>query len=127
MTDRTDWYDTDDICMAELVGWMTKDDLLRIMCDEQIRVFRDVISIPFIAESWGESEYHIKKHMKALKSEGLVKRDHMGGRNENGFPYCFHGWSLTDKGKKTKTYKECLDKAEEDMKKLEKWLGEPLF
>lgn len=100
-----DPYEGESIAYEEIVGWMTKDGLLRIMCDEETQCLRDVVIIPFIAENWGESEYYVRKLMKELQTDGLVKRTHVGG------------WTLTGKGRQTETYKERFDAADEEIKK----------
>lgn len=110
-------YEGESIAYEEIVGWMTKNGLLRIMCDEETQCLRDVVSIPFIAENWGESEYYVRKHMKELQTDGLVKRAHVGGCDDEGNVYCVHGWTLTGKGRQTETYKERFDAADEEVKK----------
>ena len=48
----------------------------------------------------------VKECLSELENEGLVKRTHEGGQDEDGYAYCFHGWALTEKAYELDEYKK---------------------
>lgn len=102
---------------------MTKDDLLLEMCKRTATVPAggydpNIYSIPSLSRSMGETKYAIRKCMKELEADGLVRRAHDGGIDEDGYPHCYHGWSITEKTVNTDLYKRCYKEALEDYERF---------
>lgn len=58
---------------------------------------------------WSElkiSRYKGRKYLKSWESQGLIFKVCDGGQDENGNPYCFHGYSTTEKMKKTAIWQQ---------------------
>ena len=51
------------------------------------------------------SLYRVRKAVKELVSEGLLKKDIVGGQFEDGVAYCIRGYCLTEKATETDVYK----------------------
>ncbi len=52
----------------------------------------------------------VRETTKFLCEEGMIAKDHIGGQND-GKVYCFHGYSVTEKGKEHPYYKEAYEKS----------------
>lgn len=52
-----------------------------------------------------------RKTLRALADDGWVFKDHYGGIDDEGFPYCIHGWSCTKKTRRLDIHRE-MQKAE---------------
>lgn len=83
-------------------------NVFKTMCEWSANIYlhSDVHSIRHIAKHLEVSQYQVTKHIHRLRKYGLVKRAYDGGIDEDGQPHCYHGWSLTEKGASTKTYKK---------------------
>lgn len=95
---------------------LTKDDLLLYLCKATAQVPAggydpNIYSIPSLAERMGETKYAIRKCMKALEADGLVSKTYEGGIDEDGYPHCYHGWSITRKTRESDLYKKCEKEA----------------
>lgn len=90
---------------------MTKDDLLLDMCKRAATVPMgydpNIYSIRELAESLNTSRYRIRKLMKELEADGAVRRSYDGGIDDDGYPHCYHGWSITKKTRESELYKKC--------------------
>ena len=62
----------------------------------------------YISKKYNISLYKARKYMKELQAEGLVKKSYIGGFDweNNDYPYCYHGYKLTDKAKETDLFKQ---------------------
>lgn len=55
----------------------------------------------------------VRKTLNKLSEEGLVFKGHYGGIDDEGYPYCRHGWYLAEKAReKYKERYDALQKAE---------------
>ena len=54
-----------------------------------------------------------RKTARKLEEEGLIEKGHFGGITDEGFPYCRHGYFLTDKARKSEKW-EALKQEEYD-------------
>lgn len=98
---------------------MTKEDLLLYLCRRTAAVPAGgydpcIYSIPHLSSYLKETKYHIRKLMKELEADGLVRKTYEGGIDEDGYPHCYHGWSITRKAKETDMYKKCYKEALKD-------------
>lgn len=95
---------------------LTKDDLLLYLCKATAQVpvggyESNIYSIPSLARRMGETQYSVRKCMKALEADGLVHKTYEGGIDEDGYPHCYHGWSLIQRAMETEMYKHCEKEA----------------
>lgn len=112
---------------------MTKDDLLLYLCKLTAQVpfsyDPNIYSIPHISRELNVSGYKIRKLMKELAADGLVKRAYDGGCDEDGYPHCYHGWRITRKVVDSELYKKCAEEAKAEFEKIlqeidKKWESE---
>ena len=94
---------------------LAKDDLLLWLCKETARVPAGgyepkIYSVPEIARRFCKSKYSVRKAIKELEADGLVRRTHEGGIDD-GYPHCVHGWRITKKVCDSELYKECEKEA----------------
>ena len=98
---------------------MNKNDLLLHLCKKTAQVILGydpkIYSIPILASDTGETKYRIRKLIKELETDGLVKRNHEGCIDDDGNPHCYHGWSITQKAAETEMYKKCDKEAIEEI------------
>lgn len=100
---------------------MTKDDLLLWLCKQTAQVPAggydpNIYSVPHIARRIGKTKYTIRKLLKELEADGLVHKTHEGGVDEDGYPHCYHGWSITKKACDSELYKKCEKEAYQEYK-----------
>ena len=108
-----------------------KNELLLDLCKKTAAVPAGgyapcIYSIPLLSKLTGETKYRIRKLIKELESDGLVTKTYEGGIDEDGYPHCYHGWSITSKTIGTEMYKKCEKEAIEDYERFvrefdEKW------
>lgn len=99
---------------------MTRDKLLSIMINtfSSCMNFGYPISIANIAHLEKETYYQIRKNMKKLEQEGLVKKESFYYEGDYNYEYgCYEsegylikGWVITDKCKKLDEYKKAQEK-----------------
>ncbi len=71
------------------------------------------VSISDISLSLAMPRKLVTETIHVLWEEGYVKKGSYGGCTDEGFPYCYHGWYLTDKAREEYSEKyEALQKAE---------------
>lgn len=102
--------------------------VLKIMCDIETDIMNlgYPTSIPNIAELLGTSKYQVRKYMKELEKEGLVKSEciYYDGRPdyETGElfddPRIIRGWSLTEEAAKTDIYKDSSENVRKIIKEV---------
>ena len=101
---------------------MTKDELLLDMCKRTATVTMGydpkIYSIPHLARCLNESKYRIRKLMKELEADGAVRRSYDGGIDDDGYPHCYHGWSITKKTYDSELYKKCDKEAIAEFEKF---------
>ena len=101
---------------------MTKTDLLLFLC-------RMTAAIPFgydtklysvsdLSGSLNETKYCVRKRMKELEADGLVKKSYEGGVDGEGFPYCCHGWRITERTKCTDMYERYCKEALKEFEQI---------
>lgn len=73
-----------------------------------------------LAERLDVPVYQIRKAMKQLEADGLVTRNHEGGADYDGHPFCIHGWSITEQTRKSYMYKDIEHKAIDEFEKWER-------
>lgn len=105
---------------------MNKDELFLTLCRETARVplggyEPKLYSIPRLARDSGVSKYRIRQLIKKLEADGMVRKTFEGGIDDEGFPWCIHGWGLTKKACDTDLYKQCDKEASEY---ADNWLRE---
>lgn len=89
---------------------VSKDQVLAILCmaaqspgglyDPGIRSVHDM------ANQLMASEYQTRKCVRELVGDGLVKVEHSGGIDEDGYPYCYYGFAITAAAKETQVYRD---------------------
>ena len=103
---------------------MDKDYLFKYLCycTASISFGCDpkVYSAPQISRKLGVSTYRIRQLMHQLVSDGLVRRGHAGGMDEDGAIYCYHGYELTEEAKRTELYRRYEQKA---IAEFTEWMG----
>ncbi len=52
----------------------------------------------------------VREALKELKEEGYVCKDYVGGQDEDGTIFCFHGYTATELGEKDPYFKETNEK-----------------
>lgn len=67
-------------------------------------------SVHDMANELGASEYQTRKCVRELVNDGMVEVAHCGGIDGDGYPYCYHGFSVTKAGTQMQTYQDA-DKA----------------
>lgn len=102
---------------------MEKADLLRTLCKKTASIpaggyAPNIYSVPTLARATEETKYRIRKLLKELEAEGFVKKTYEGGIDEDGYPHCYHGWSITAKTQKTEMYRECYEEALEEYERF---------
>lgn len=115
---------------------MTKDDLLLELCRLTAMVpaggySPNIYSIPTLSRRLRETKYRIRKLIKELEADGAVKKTYEGGINDDGYPGCYHGWSITKKTADSDMFKQCYKEALEDYERFtrefaEKWEREEM-
>lgn len=98
---------------------MTKNDLLLYLCKRTAMILVGsygpcIYSVPHLSRHTGETKYHIRKMLKELEADALVTKTYEGGIDDDGYPHCYHGWSITRKAEETEMYKRCYKEALED-------------
>ena len=99
---------------------MTRDKLLKIMINTFCSCMNPgyPISIRNIAYNEKETYYQVRKCMKQLESEGLAKKESFYYAGDYNYEYgCYEsegyliqGWTITDKCRELKEYKEAEQK-----------------
>lgn len=101
---------------------MTKDDLLLDLCQKTASIpfgyDPNIYSIRELSEAHGETRYRIRKLIKELEADGLVRRTYDGGIDEEGYPHCYHGWHITKKATDSELYKKCEKEALEEYERF---------
>lgn len=66
-----------------------------------------IFSIKYLSKNFFyDTEYKTRKLIKKLESMGYVTKNYEGKTDEEGYPHCYHGWSLTVKALDTEIGKE---------------------
>lgn len=95
---------------------ITKDDLLLAMCELTATIpvgyEYNIYSISVLAKRLNISKHVARKYIKQLEAEGLVCKAYEGGCDEDGYPYCYHGWSITKIAADSDIFKKCYKAAE---------------
>ena len=52
----------------------------------------------------------VRESLKELCEEGLVKKDYVGGQDDDGKVFCIHGYVLTEKGEEDPYFREANEK-----------------
>ncbi|MGN1298110.1 MAG: FaeA/PapI family transcriptional regulator [Clostridia bacterium] len=109
---------------------MTRDKLLKIMINTFVSCMNPgyPISIRNIAHLEKETYYQVRKYMKQLEQEGLVKKESIYYPGDYNYEYgCYEsegflitGWVITDKCRELKEYKIA---SEEEIKLIESCFG----
>lgn len=99
---------------------MTRDKLLKIMINTFVSCMNPgyPISIRNIAHNEKEKYYQVRKYMKQLESEGLVKKESFYYPGDYNYEYgvyesegyLIQGWTITDKCRNLREYKEAEQK-----------------
>ena len=99
---------------------MTKDKLLKIMINIFVNCMNPgyPISIRNIAEIEQETYYQVRKYMKQLECEGLVKKESFYYPGDYNYEYGVYesegclikGWTITDKCRNLEEYKKAEQK-----------------
>lgn len=99
---------------------MTRDKLLKIMINTFCSCMNPgyPISIRNIAELEKETYYQVRKYMKQLESEGLVKKENFYYLGDYNYEYGVYesegclikGWTITDKCRDLEEYKKAEQK-----------------
>lgn len=63
-------------------------------------------SSSYIAEKLGLPVSTVKYYCQKLRRAGLIEACFSGGQREDGSPFCFKGYQVTEAGKGTDLYKE---------------------
>ena len=94
---------------------MTKNDLLLYLCRETADISfcydPKIYSVPNLSRRLNKTKYSIRKLMEELEADGFVRKTHIGGTDEDGYPYCYHGWSITEQTFDSDMYKQCYKEA----------------
>lgn len=93
-----------------------KNQVFQAIVDNNVTVGESIwrpISCKRIADTKRITLRLVRETTKLLCEEGFITKDYVGGKDIDGNPYCYHGYSLTDKGKKEPYYTECLEKETE--------------
>ena len=94
--------------------------LIRIAVD--IMPGAEIIPSTYIAKLLKRPIRDIRKALKELESEGLVKYGHEGGWNEySEMPYCVWGYCITKKAMELPEYEEAKRQEEEMIREI--WFG----
>jgi len=93
---------------------VTKEDVFRYMCESTAKAGLFPVSTSKIASQFGATKYNVRKCIRELASDGLVRRTHASVMDYDGCPHCFHGFALTEKAQKTSVYEEHEEKAMEE-------------
>ena len=99
---------------------MTKEKLLKIMINTFVSCMNlgYPISIRNIAHLEKETYYQVRKYIKQLETEGLVKKESVYYPGDYNYEYsCYEsegmsitGWVITDKCKQLEEYKKASEK-----------------
>lgn len=105
---------------------ITENDVFRKLCEIAVRVCIcspilsvPVLSVPALSRILNTSTYAVRKHIKSLVSKELVALNYDGGIDEDGYPYCYKGYCITDKALETEIYKK---ENEREMKYIDELL-----
>lgn len=100
---------------------ITENDVFRKLCETAVGVCicSPILSIPALSRILNTSTYAVRKHIKSLVSKELVALDYDGGIDEDGYPYCYKGYCITDKALETEIYKK---ENEREMKYIDELL-----
>ena len=94
---------------------MDKNELLLYMCKQTavipVAYTLTIYSIPSLSKKLGETQYRIRKLMKQLEADGAVVKTYDGGIDDDGYPRCYHGWSITKQTMESDMYKQCCKEA----------------
>lgn len=94
---------------------MDKNELLLYMCRRTAAIpcgyDPNIYSIPSLSKNLRETQYRIRKWMKELEADGAVAKTYDGCIDEDGYPRCYHGWSITEQTVKSDMYKQCYKEA----------------
>ena len=63
-------------------------------------------SVHAMANQLGASEYQTRKCVRELVNDGLAQVKHSGGIEEDGYPYCYHGFGITEAAAQTQIYRD---------------------
>ena len=92
----------------------TKAELFSLMCSTTASImnyYTDLISIPAIAQIFNTTKYRVRKLMKELESEGLVKSGHESCYSDyNEQYYIVRGFCLTRAARETPEYKDAVER-----------------
>ena len=107
---------------------MTKGDLLLYMCKKTATIpwgyDQNIYSIPRLSKELSQTKYSIRKLIKELEADEAVAKTYDGGIDEDGYPHCYHGWSITKKTKNTVMYKQCEKEALEEYERFNREFDE---
>lgn len=107
---------------------MTKNDLLLYMCKRAATIpfgyDPNIYSIPRLSKNLNQTKYSIRKLIKELEADGAVAKTYEGGIDEDGYPHCYHGWSITEQTMKTNMYKQCEKEALEEYERFNREFDE---
>lgn len=81
----------------------------------------NIYSVNRMANTLAWTEHRTRLAMRELRANGLAKVSHEGGCDEEGKPWCIHGWSITRKAKESSQYKEIEKEA---VLEYERWSRE---
>lgn len=101
---------------------MTKTDLLFALCRMVTAIpfgyDPKIYSIPGLSRYLNETKYRVRKCMKELEADGLVKKSYEGGVDGEGIPYCYHGWRITERAERTDMYERCRKEAIKELEQV---------
>ena len=74
------------------------------------------------------SLYKARKIVHELENNGFIVKDYYGGQTDEGYPFCVHGYRLTDLGKnELEIYKKVDDQLTEEFnQQMEELLGDDI-
>lgn len=98
---------------------VSTDEVFEFYCEQFCSLEGHVVaSIRHVANCFCATEYNIQKCVKELVADGLLERDYEGGMDDEGMVHCYHGFSLTEKGLQTETYKRVRKQEDDDIVRI---------
>lgn len=95
---------------------VTKEEVFEFYCEQFCNLQgHTVASVRHAANCLCATEYNIRKCVKQLVNDGLLERDYEGGMDDEGMVHCYHGFSLSEKGLQTKTYKRVRKQSDREI------------
>ena len=101
-----------------------KKDVLMILIRIAVDIMpgAEIIPSTYIAKLLKQPIRAVRKALKELESEGLVRHGHEGGWNEySERPFCIWGYCITQKAMELPEYEEAKKQEEELIRKI--WFG----